>query len=196
MVDKMDKAPLIGSIYGLVIGGITSFSESWESLYIDVEYWQKPSSGERRAFVKCGESKYCELFKNWIGYGTAKSMKSLHSIWPGIDIYTVPRWGDAVNSFAKDQYAKFKGITLSDSYKYDMEFTFHQRRKEEKYVSEIFCGKDGKMYEYAKIYDGEKIEIVVTDGSRIIDRLNITSMINPVSELPRDKAALFEFVKA
>lgn len=196
MVDKMDKAPLIGSIYGLVIGGITSFSESWESLYIDVEYWQKPSSGERRAFVKCGESKYCELFKNWIGYGTAKSMKSLHSIWPGIDIYTVPRWGDAVNSFAKDQYAKFKGITLSDSYKYDMEFTFHQRRKEEKYVSEIFCGKDGKMYEYAKIYDGEKIEIVVTDGSRIIDRLNITSMINPVSELPRDKAALFEFAKA
>lgn len=197
MVDKLgNKAPLFSGLYGLIIGGITSFSDSWESLYIDVEYWQEPSSGKRRAFVKCGESKYCDLFKNWLGYGAAKSMKSLYRIWPGVEIYTVPQWGDAVNSFAKNQYAKYKGITPSDLYKYDMEFTFDQRRKEEKYVSEIFCGKDGKMYEYATIYNTEKIEIVVTDGSRIIDRLNIVHMINPISELPQDKAALFEFVKA
>ena len=29
-----------------------------------------------------------------------------------------------------------------------------------------------------------------------IDRINIMPQINPVSELPQDKAALFEFVKA
>lgn len=52
------------------------------------------------------------------------------------------------------------------------------------------------MYEYATIHDTEKIEIVVTDGSKTVDRLNIIPMINPVSELPADKLALFEFVKA
>lgn len=61
----------------------------------------------------------------------------------------------------------------------------------------IFCGENGKMYEYATIYDSEKIEIVVKNSwGTEIDRINIMPQINPVSELPRDKAALFEFVKA
>ena len=53
------------------------------------------------------------------------------------------------------------------------------------------------MYEYATIYDSEKIEIVVKDfwGTEI-DRINILPQINPVSELHQDKAAFFEFVKA
>ena len=53
------------------------------------------------------------------------------------------------------------------------------------------------MYEYAHIYNSEKIEIVVKNfwGTEV-DRINIMPQINPVSELPQDKAALFEFVKA
>ncbi len=112
-------------------------------------------------------------------------------------MYSAQVWESTVNDFAKGQYAKFKGIIPNDSYKYDIEFTFDERRKEDKYVSQIFCGKDGKMYEYATIYDSEKIEIVVKDfwGTEI-DRINILPQINPVSELPQDKAAFFEFVKA
>ena len=41
------------------------------------------------------------------------------------------------------------------------------------------------MYEYAHIYNSEKI-----------DRINILPQMNPLSELPQDKAALFEFMKA
>lgn len=197
LADKLgNKAPLFSGIYGLVIGGITSFSESWESLYIDIQYWLEPSSGKRHAFVKCGESKYCDLFKNWIGYGNAVSMKSLYGRWSGTDMLSARVWEDNVNSLAKNQYSKFKGVNLSSSYNYDILFTFDERRKDEEYVSQIFCGKDGKMYEYATIFNTEKIEIIITDGFRTIDKINILPMINPISELPQDKAALFEFVKA
>lgn len=196
LVDKMDKAPLIGSIYGIVVGGITSFAESWESLYIDVEYWQDKSSGKRRAFVKCGESNYCNFFNNLISLKNL-SMKDIHGYWSGANIYSAVVWETTVNDFAKGQYAKFKGIIPNNSYNYDIIFTFDERRKEDKYVSQIFCGKDGKMYEYAHIYNSEKIEIVVKDflGTEI-DRINILPQMNPLSELPQDKAALFEFMKA
>lgn len=196
LVDKMDKAPLIGSIYGIVIGGITSFSESWESLYIDVKYYKTKSSGRRWANIECGESKYCNFFNNLLSLKN-QSMRALYGRWSGANMYSAQVWESTVNDFAKGQYAKFKGIIPNNSYNYDIIFTFDERRKEDKYVSQIFCGKDGKMYEYAHIYNSEKIEIVVKDflGTEI-DRINILPQMNPLSELPQDKAALFEFMKA
>lgn len=196
LVDKMDKAPLIGSIYGIVIGGITSFSESWESLYIDVKYYKAKSSGRRWANIECGESKYCNFFNNLLLLKN-QSMRALYGRWSGANMYSAQVWESTVNDFAKGQYAKFKGIIPNNSYNYDIIFTFDERRKEDKYVSQIFCGKDGKMYEYAHIYNSEKIEIVVKDflGTEI-DRINILPQMNPLSELPQDKAALFEFMKA
>lgn len=196
LVDKMDKAPLIGSIYGIVVGGITSFAESWESLYIDVEYWQDKSSGKRRAFVKCGESNYCNFFNNLISLKNL-SMKDIHGYWSGANIYSAVVWETTVNDFAKGEYGKYKGIVPNDSYNYDIVFTFDERRRSDKHVSWIFCGENGKMYEYAHIYNSEKIEIVVKDflGTEI-DRINILPQMNPLSELPQDKAALFEFMKA
>ena len=52
-------------------------------------------------------------------------------------------------------------------------------------------------FSVAKMEKCMKIEIVVKDfwGTEI-DRINILPQINPVSELPQDKAAFFEFVKA
>lgn len=196
LVDKMDKAPLIGSIYGIVIGGITSFSESWESLYIDVKYYKAKSSGRRWANIECGESKYCNFFNNLLSLKN-QSMRALYGRWSGANMYSAQVWESTVNDFAKGQYTKFKGIIPNNSYNYDIIFTFDERRKEDKYVSQIFCGKDGKMYEYAHIYNSEKIEIVVKDflGTEI-DRINILPQMNPLSELPQDKAALFEFMKA
>lgn len=187
---------MIGSIYGIVVGGITSFAESWESLYIDVEYWQDKSSGKRRAFVKCGESKYCNFFNNLLSLKN-QSMRALYGRWSGANIYSAVVWETTVNDFAKGEYGKYKGIVPNDSYNYDIVFTFDERRRSDKHVSWIFCGENGKMYEYATIYDSEKIEIVVKNflGTEI-DRINIMPQINPVSELPQDKAALFEFVKA
>ena len=196
LVDKMDKAPLIGSIYGIVIGGITSFSESWESLYIDVKYYKAKSSGRRWANIECGESKYCNFFNNLLSLKN-QSMRALYGRWSGANIYSAVVWETTVNDFAKGEYGKYKGIVPNDSYNYDIVFTFDERRRSDKHVSWIFCGENGKMYEYATIYDSEKIEIVVKNfwGTEV-DRINIMPQINPVSELPQDKAALFEFVKA
>lgn len=96
-------------------------------------------------------------------------------------------WSHEVDKFAKEQYGKYKGITPNNSYKYDIEFTFDKRRENDKYISQLFLGENGKMYEYATVYDTEKIEIVVTkDGflkKEVIDRLNILPMISPISEL-------------
>lgn len=196
LVDKMDKAPLIGSIYGIVIGGITSFSESWESLYIDVKYYKAKSSGRRWANIECGESKYCNFFNNLLSLKN-QSMRALYGRWSGANMYSAVVWETTVNDFAKGEYGKYKGIVPNDSYNYDIVFTFDERRRSDKHVSWIFCGENGKMYEYATIYDSEKIEIVVKNfwGTEV-DRINIMPQINPVSELPQDKAALFEFVKA
>ena len=48
------------------------------------------------------------------------------------------------------------------------------------------------LYEYAIIHPNEKIEIVVTDGLfNEIDRFNIIRLLNPISELPAEKCALF-----
>lgn len=197
--DSMVEAqnhPAIGNFSAILIGGITSFANSWETLYMDVEYYKVSSTGQKQAVIRCGESKYCNFFNNLISLKN-QSMRALYGRWSGANMYSAQVWESTVNDFAKGQYAKFKGIIPNDSYKYDIEFTFDERRKEDKYVSQIFCGKDGKMYEYATIYDSEKIEIVVKDfwGTEI-DRINILPQINPVSELPQDKAAFFEFVKA
>ena len=94
---------------------------------------------------------------------------------------------------AKAQYAKFKGITPNDDYQYDLWYTFNEKRKGDQYVSYIFLGDDGNMYEYAKIHPGEKIEIVVTKGwlYEEVDRLDILPFLSPISKLPEDKVQLF-----
>lgn len=56
-------------------------------------------------------------------------------------------------------------MPTNNAYRYDIEYTFDERRKGDRYISQVFLGKDGKMYEYVTFYPTEKIEIVVTiDG--------------------------------
>ena len=56
------------------------------------------------------------------------------------------------------------------------------------------------MYEYATIYPGEKMVIVVKEvgfmgNTTVIERLDVTPLLNRVTELPADKAALFTVEK-
>lgn len=77
-----------------------------------------------------------------------------------------------------------------------MEYTLAAEREDDKYVSYVFLGDGAKMYEYAKFYDTEKIEIVVTQGllHEEVDRLNILPLLSPISPLPEDKVALFNIM--
>lgn len=57
---------------------------------------------------------------------------------------------------AKEQYGIYKGIEPNSDYSYDIEYTLDSRRESDPYISYIFLGKDGNMYKYLKLYDGEK----------------------------------------
>lgn len=46
----------------LFMGGLVSWTESWESLYIDIDYYITPKRDQRKAVVRCGETKY---FRRW-----------------------------------------------------------------------------------------------------------------------------------
>jgi len=184
--DSMSGAahhPAVGGAAGMLIGGITSINESWEHLYLDIHYYKEPITGQKQAIIRCGESSYVNMFEKWGDYRKAVSLKSLK----GSLLESV------VDNMAKEQYRLYKGVTPDDSYEYDIEFTLNESRKGDRYVSKILFGEDGKMYEYATIYPNEKVVIVVKSkfGLSVIERLDITAALNPVTELPADKAALF-----
>ena len=192
--------PLLGNLAGIAIGGITAYQNSWEHLYMDVHYYKEPITGQKQARILCGESNYINTFKDWPTYGIPVSVKSLHSFWSGANAYEAATWSLMVDAFAKSEYGRAKGITPDNSYQYDVEYTLDSRRAESNYVSQIFFGKDGKMYEYATIYPGEKMVIVVKEvgfmgNTTVIERLDVTPLLNRVTELPADKAALFTVEK-
>lgn len=184
---------VIGNLGGIVVGGITSFNESWESLYIDIHYY-KNEIGEKQAIIRCGESKYCDTFKNWISYDVPRSLTSLHSIWSGSGALGQAVWRNQVETLAKDLYTKFTGKAPNDDYTYDLEYTLNNRRETDLYQSQLFLGSNGKMYEYATIYDNEKIEIVVKAGfpKEELERIDILPLLSAVTEVSADKAALFD----
>ena len=181
-----------GAALGIVIGGITSASESWETLYIDIDYYKVPTTGQKKAVIQCGASKYRQLFDRW-DYTIPQNMK-LFQVESTTDMVLQ---AERINNLAKSQYGFYKNIIPNDSYKYDMYITFDERRKDNPYASYLFLGDKGQMYEYAMVYNTEKIEIrVVKPGilgfdDEVIDRLDILPLMNQTSKLPADKAAIF-----
>lgn len=170
-------------IFGMVAGGALSALDSLESIHIIIEYYKNQVNGQREAIIYCGNTDYEKMFADW-DYSIPTSLKSL---------YQNATWYYLINEFAKSAYAKFKGVTPNDSYQYDISYTFDERRKDMKYVSYLFLG-NGKMYEYAELYDDEKIEIVVRDalGISVIDKLDIIHLLNPISEVSEDIQKLFD----
>lgn len=159
-------------IFGMVAGGALSALDSIESVHIIVEYYKNQVNGQKKAVIYCGNSDYERTFADW-DYSIPVSLKSL---------YQNTTWYSLINEFAKSAYGKFKGVTPNDDYQYDVSYTLDERRKDMKYVSYLFLG-NGKMYEYAELYDDEKIEIVVRDafGISVIDKLDIIHLLNPDS---------------
>ncbi len=182
--------PGIESAYGIVVGGITSLEDCWERIYIDIKYYKDAATGKKYSVVRCGENRFIQLFQNW-EYGVPVSLKSLHP-----DSSDTRR---SIDDFAKKAYGEFKGITPNDSYHYNIYMTYNEKRKHDKYISQLFLDDSGKMYEYATIYENEKLEIVVKKGGGIdgilgeeIDRIDILPLLNPVTELPTEKMQLFQ----
>ena len=98
-----------------------------------------------------------------------------------------------MNTFAKEQYELFKGVTASDDYDYDIAVTLNPNRRNSAYVTELFFGKEGRMYEYFTLYPGEKFEIVVTKKSSwdVVERFDFTELISYVIEVSEEVRALF-----
>lgn len=189
--ENLPDHPVAGGIASILIGGIAAFTDSWKSLYIDVHYYKVPSTGQRKAHILCGESTLCNDFKNTkLVSGSPRSVKAFG--YRGDDFQGRIAWRNAIDRDAKDAYRKYKGITPNDDYKYDFQVTYNPRRKTDRYFTQIFLGDNGSMYEYCNYYNGEKQEIVVTNKSHTIDRLDILPLVNPVRKLPADKVELFD----
>lgn len=178
--------PAVDSLAGMLIGGILSAAGSVDGIYLDVHYY-KAATGEKRAVVNCGDSDYYNFFNNW-NYSIPNSLKAEHG---PLSEHIILGWEEDVNNFAKYLYEKFKGVLPNDNYQYDIYNTFDARREGSRYISQVFFGNDGKMYEYVNFYPTEKFEIVVSDGNNTIERFNFIELLNPVSELPEEIRSLF-----
>lgn len=87
-------------------------------------------------------------------------------------------------------YGQYKNVTPNTEYEYDLKYTFNKKRKDYQFVSQIFLDKDGKVYEYATIYPNEKIEIVVTNKGKEIERLHILPFVETINQLTDEQTAV------
>lgn len=172
-----------GSILGILMGGTLGFVSSFSSTYISISYYKVPGQSNKRAVIHCGSTEYKTLFMGW-DYSIPQRFKSQPN--------KGPLWKDSVNEFAKSEYERFKGVTASDDYEYDIAITLNEDRRLSDYATEIFFGKDGRVYEYLSLYPGEKFEIYVTQGLNTIEIFDITPYISTVTEAPSEISNLFD----
>ena len=174
----------LGSILGLLIGGVLSLVDSFSGTQIRISYYRVPGQPNKKVIIHCGNTQYRSLFSGW-NYEFPQSFKSIR--------YNDLTWLNTMNTFAKEQYELFKGVTASDDYDYDIYVTLNPARKGSAYVTELFLGKEGRMYEYFTLYPGEKFEIVVTKKSSwdVVERFDFTELISYVIEVSEEVRALF-----
>ena len=190
--------PVQASLVSMFMGGLNSCLNSINSAYIDIDYLIATGSGHRRAIARAGSTTYNEKFKNWDYNLTEQSVKtSLSTFWNG-----VPAWygylQDDVNELFKNTYRALKMIeampnpdtvVVRDDVQYDMLVTLDEDRKDAKYSSYIFAGKDGKLYEYVRLFPRDKFQIQVYTGGwdgmwpNVIEKFDITKYFNAITEL-------------
>ena len=174
----------LGSILGLLIGCVLSLVDSFSGTQIRISYYRVPGQPNKKVIIHCGNTEYRSLFSSW-NYNHPQLFKSIR--------YNDLTWLNTMNTFAKEQYELFKGVTASDDYDYDIAVTLNPNRRNSAYVTELFFGKDGRMYEYFTLYPGEKFEIVVTKKSSwdVVERFDFTELISYVIEVSEEVRALF-----
>ena len=80
-------------------------------------------------------------------------------------------------------------VVVRDDVQYDMLVTLDEDRKDAKYSSYIFAGKDGKLYEYVRLFPRDKFQIQVYTGGwdgmwpNVIEKFDITKYFNAIIEL-------------
>ena len=179
--------PGTAAITGILVGGLNSLANSWESVYISVQYYKVPETGQKKAVVYGGDSHYNQIFRSW-NYALPRSLR---------DAY--PNDGDLIQEMVMKKYEDVTGKTPNPSYTYDVEMKLDSRRQNDRYISYIFLGDDGKMYEYIRWFSGDSLEIKVTQGegvfSPVIERIDLAPTLSYYQELSPEKAALFSIVK-
>ena len=191
-VNKTELHSLKGDVMGFLLGCVSAAANSCETIYIDVRYY-KNAIGAKEAVVKCGDSTVCGNLHDFNYYNMIVSLKEVDLLTnPNTDGGSHVRWKERVNNYAKSVYEFYKGTSANDDYRYDFEFYLNQKRKTDQYLSQIFIGANNDMYEYPTIYGNERLELVVTDAKKEeVERIDVLSLLNPISKLPDDKAALF-----
>lgn len=187
---KVQNHPTTGRVIGVFKGCVTGVVDNLESVFFTVQYYKVPETGQKQAVVRCGESKYRKMFSEFDSYGFPVSLKERHGRWSGSNAQAAAVWEVEVNKTAMQLYGQYKNVTPNTEYEYDLKYTFNKKRKDYQFVSQIFLDKDGKVYEYATIYPNEKIEIVVTNKGKEIERLHILPFVETINQLTDEQTAV------
>ena len=179
----------LGLAASIFVGGILAFNESIGSTYILFDFYEAPSTGAKKAIVRCGDKQYTDFFNNH-DYNPISLKKFAYADNGFVVTMDEVLWENDVNAHAKELYEKATNTIASDDYKYDIEFTFDPARKGTDYMSQIFLDDEGNMYEYTDMYPLDKVEVIQYNGLSET-RIDVTDSISVVSKLPDEKRNLF-----
>ena len=175
----------LGSILGLLIGGVLSLVDSFSGTQIRISYYRVPGQPNKKVIIHCGNTEYRSLFSSW-NYNHPQLFKSIR--------YNDLTWLNTMNTFAKEQYELFKGVTASDDYDYDIAVTLNPNRRNSAYVTELFFWKKTAVCMNTLLcIPVKKFEIVVTKKSSwdVVERFDFTELISYVIEVSEEVRALF-----
>ena len=55
----------LGSILGLLIGGVLSLVDSFSGTQIRISYYRVPGQPNKKVIIHCGNTEYRSLFSSW-----------------------------------------------------------------------------------------------------------------------------------
>lgn len=190
------KHPGLSSTLGVFAGCLSAASLSIERVYIDVNYYKYPPTGEKRAQVLCGSSNNDSFYKMWILYGQKRSLKEFEFFNINNENLDKAAWLASIDKTGREQFEAYTGESHQFGYSYDYDILLAPEREINKYSSEIFMGTDGKMYEAPIWYEGEKIELVVRSNFVEIARIDVSSEVRDrIYEVSDDRVSLFSIMK-
>ena len=190
--------PAISSLMGVFVGCLSAAASSIDTVFINVEYYIYPPTGDKRVELHCGSSGNSKFYDNWIGYDQPVSLKHFERFNINNSLLDIAAWLHSIDSTGKEQYEELTGKEAPSDYSYDYLINLSSIRKENKISSCLFLGDNGSIYEVPVWYSGESIvlEVRIPFTTTIVDKINITEkFFNRVYKVSDERAALFNILK-
>ncbi len=130
-----------------------SLSDATTNVTIDVMF-QENSNGDRRVIMGVNNSSYEDIYQNM-------NYSKPYSIFDNAGgVFSVAGGADS----SREIYEKLTGNEAKITAYYDIQYTFDEKHRDEKYQSYLSFDGDGNLQETPTVYGGDKKELVERDG--------------------------------